>query len=124
MLLQGPSVTACAEVAPSARRSQGGFGRRGSHDKIATVMNAPVQIRKADTVERLRRLAALEQKSITELVDEMVRERDERLTAREQGEVQRRIAAARETVSRFQALPVVGPLLTDDDLYDEFGLPK
>lgn len=87
-------------------------------------MNAPVQIRKADTVERLRRLAALEGKSITELVDEMVRERDERLTARSEAEVQRRIAAARETIRRFQALPIVGPLLTDEDLYDEHGLPK
>ena len=39
-------------------------------------------------------------------------------------ELERRIAAARETVRRFQALPIVGPLLTDDDLYDEHGLPK
>lgn len=87
-------------------------------------MNAPVQIRKADTVERLRRLAALEGKSITDLVDEMVRERDERLVTTRANEVQRKIAAARETVRRFQALPVVGPVLTDDDLYDEDGLPK
>ena len=87
-------------------------------------MNAPVQIRKADTVERLRRLAALEGKTITELVDEMVRERDERRTARSEAEVQRRIAAARETIGRFQALPIIGPLLTDEDLYDEHGLPK
>lgn len=87
-------------------------------------MNAPVQIRKAATVERLRRLAAVEGKSITELVDEMVRERDERLTAVREADIERRLAAARETVRRFQALPIVGPLLTDDDLYDEDGLPK
>lgn len=87
-------------------------------------MNAPVQIRKADTVERLRRLAALEGKSITELVDEMVRERDERLTADREAEIQRKIAAACEIVAHFNSLPIVGPLLTDDDLYDEYGLPK
>ena len=87
-------------------------------------MNAPVQIRKADTVERLRRLAALEGKSITELVDEMVRERDERLTADREAEIQRKIAAAREIVAHFNSLPIIGPLLTDDDLYDEYGLPK
>lgn len=87
-------------------------------------MNAPVQIRKAETVERLRRLAALEGKSITELVDEMVRERDERLTATSEAEVQRKLAAAREIVAHFNSLPVVGPLLTDDDFYDEHGLPK
>ena len=54
----------------------------------------------------------------------MVRERDERRTARSEAEVQRRIAAARETIGRFQALPIIGPLLTDEDLYDEHGLPK
>lgn len=87
-------------------------------------MNAPVQIRKSDTVERLRRLAALEGKTITELVDEMARERDERLTADRETQIQRKIAEVNEIVAHFQALPVVGPLLTDDDLYDEDGLPK
>ena len=87
-------------------------------------MNAPVQIRKSDTVERLRWLAALEGKTITDLVDEMVRERDRRFAIRSEAEVQRRIAAAEETVRRFQALPIVGPLLTDDDLYGEDGLPR
>lgn len=87
-------------------------------------MNAPVQIRKTDTVERLRRLASLEGKTITELVDEMVRERDERLVAEREADIERRLAEVRETVRRFQALPIVGPLLTDDDFYDEDGLPK
>lgn len=87
-------------------------------------MNAPVQIRKSDTVERLRRLAALEGKSITDLVDEMVRERDRQFTVRSEAEVQRKIAAAEEIVRHFQSLPIIGPLLTDDDFYDEDGLPK
>jgi len=38
--------------------------------------------------------------------------------------VQRRLAAVRDIVERFNALPVVGPLLTDADIYDEDGLPK
>jgi len=87
-------------------------------------MNAPVQIRKSDTVERLRRLAALEGKSITDLVDEMVRERDRQFTVRSEAEFQRKIAAAEEIVRHFQSLPIIGPLLTDDDFYDEDGLPK
>ena len=87
-------------------------------------MNAPVQIRKADTVERLRRLAQVEGKTITELVDEMVRERDERLTAKREADIDRRRKAVEEAVRRFNALPVIGPMLTDDDLYDELGLPK
>jgi len=87
-------------------------------------MNAPVQIRKAETVARLRRLAALEGKTITELVDEMVRERDRRFEAERAADIDRRRQAVEEAVRRFNALPIVGPLLTDDDLYDEDGLPK
>lgn len=87
-------------------------------------MNAPVQIRKAETVERLRRLAALEGKSITELVDEMVRERDQRLVADRQADIEARRRGVEEAVRRFQSLPIVGPLLSDDDFYDENGLPR
>jgi len=87
-------------------------------------MNAPVQIRKADTVERLRRLAEIEGKTITELVDEMVRERDSRLTVAREADIARRRRAVEEIVAHFNSLPVVGPLLTDDDFYDEDGLPK
>lgn len=87
-------------------------------------MNAPVQIRKAETVERLRRLAELEGRSITDLVDEMVRERDQRLTTAREAEMERKIERGREIVRHFQSLPIVGPLLTDDDIYDEDGLPR
>lgn len=87
-------------------------------------MNAPVQIRKAETVERLRRLAALEGKSITDLVDEMVRERDARQAAALEADIAARRRGVEETVRRFKALPVVGPLLSDDDFYDEDGMPK
>jgi hypothetical protein len=88
------------------------------------IMNAPVQIRKTDTVERLRRLASLEGKTITELVDDMVRERDERIAAAREADIDRRRRGVQEAVRRFNALPIVGPLLTDDDFYDEDGLPK
>ncbi len=87
-------------------------------------MNAPVQIRKAETVARLRRLAALEGKTITDLVDEMVRERDLRFEAERAADIDRRRQAVEEAVRRFNARPIVGPLLTDDDLYDEDGFPK
>lgn len=96
----------------------------GDHDKITYIMNAPVQIRKSDTVERLRRLAALEGKSITDLVDEMVRERDDRLVATRKADIDERRRAVEESVRRYNALPIIGPLLTDDDFYDEDGLPK
>ena len=87
-------------------------------------MNAPVQIRKPEVAERLRELARLEGKSITDLVEEMVRDRDRQFAIRTEAEVQRKIAAAEEIVRHFQSLPIIGTLLTDDDLYDEDGLPK
>ncbi|WP_439471143.1 type II toxin-antitoxin system VapB family antitoxin [Brevundimonas sp.] len=91
---------------------------------MLAVMNAPVQIRKPEVAERLREMARLEGKSITELVEEMVRERDERLTATREADIERRRRAVEEAVERFNALPILGPLLTDDDFYDEDGLPK
>jgi hypothetical protein len=87
-------------------------------------MNAPVQIRKTETVARLRRLASREGKSITDLVDEMARERDERADARDQIEVERRRAAVKAILARVDALPRLEPWPTDDDFYDEDGLPK
>ena len=86
-------------------------------------MNAPVQIRKPEVAERLRELARLEGKSITDLVEDMVRERDERLVARREAEIEAKLAAVEEIVAHFNSLPIIGPLLTDDDIYDEDGLP-
>lgn len=87
-------------------------------------MNAPVQIRKPDVAERLRTIARREGLSITDLVDQMAREREARAIGAREAEIQRRMAAVDEIVREFNALPIMGPLLTDDDIYDEDGLPK
>lgn len=87
-------------------------------------MNAPVQIRKPDVAERLRNMALREGLSITELVDQMTREREARPDEARRAEIERKIAAVNEIVREFNALPVLGPLLTDDDIYNEDGLPK
>ncbi len=87
-------------------------------------MNAPVQIRKPDVAERLRSLARREGLSITDLGDEMARDREARANTARQAEIDRKIAAAEAIVAHFQSLPILGPLLTDDDFYDEDGLPK
>jgi hypothetical protein len=47
-----------------------------------------------------------------------------RLDREHEAEVRRRLETARRLVADFNALPVVGPLLTDADIYDEDGLPK
>lgn len=87
-------------------------------------MNAPVQIRKPEVAERLRSVARQEGLSITDLVDQMIRERQARANQEKEAEIQRKIAAAKAIIADFQSLPIVGPLLTDDDFYDEDGLPK
>lgn len=69
-------------------------------------------------------MALREGLSITELVDQMAREREARPDEARRAEIERKIAAVNEIVREFNALPVLGPLLTDDDIYDEDGLPK
>jgi hypothetical protein len=83
-------------------------------------MNAPVQIRKPEVAERLRRISQREGRSITDVIDALSLKAEQEHEA----EVQRKIACAEEIIAHFQSLPIVGPLLTDDDLYDEDGLPK
>lgn len=87
-------------------------------------MIRPIQIRREDAVRDLRELAARRRKPITDVVADI---------ARKELELDRRIegmaGASRgieDTVSRFQAAMKAhgGRLLTDDDLYDENGLPR
>jgi len=87
-------------------------------------MSGPIQIRKAAAVGRVRQLARLTGEPLTAAVDEAVAERLNRLDAAKEDERLRWIADIRRIVDEFQALPVVGPWLTDEDLYDKDGMPK
>jgi len=85
-------------------------------------MTAPVQIRKEGVARRIREAAAITGQSITEVVDEgigLVLDRAyRRLSADERRRnIDRILAEVRE-------LPRIGPPATDDDFYDEDGLPK
>jgi hypothetical protein len=86
--------------------------------------DAPIQIRNPEVTKAIRALAQKRGLPITEAVAEAVKAELKRLEGLREAEVQRRLAAIHEAVERFNALPIVGPLLTDDDLYDEDGLPK
>lgn len=86
--------------------------------------DVPIQIRNPDVVRAIRQLAAERRQPITEVIGEVVNAELSRIKAGRGAEVQRRLAAIQDAVERFNALPVIGPLLTDDDLYDEDGLPK
>ncbi len=85
-------------------------------------MTIPVQIRNDDVVRDIRELAALKRKPITEAVAEAVKAELER--ARRNSDIEARRREVRRLVDEFNALPRVGPMLTDDDLYDEDGLPR
>jgi hypothetical protein len=86
--------------------------------------DVPIQIRNPEVIRAIRELAAEKGQPITEVVGEAVRAELLRLSSRREAEIQRRMEAARKIIAEFNALPVVGPLLTDDDLYDEDGFPK
>jgi len=84
----------------------------------------PIQIRNAEVVENIRELARLRGAGLTEAVEAAVRETLERERASRRSAAADRDAEIDAIVRRFQALPRTGPLLTDDDLYGEDGLPK
>lgn len=83
---------------------------------------APVQIRKPAVARKIRELAAATGRPITDAVDAAV---DEALRkARRVDDIEARAKRVDDIVRRFNALPIVGPLLTDEDLYDKDGFPK
>jgi hypothetical protein len=85
-------------------------------------MTKPIQIRNEDVVRNLRELAARRQKPITEMIGEMALGELARDQHRENvGERRSEIA---RILSEIDALSHLGPPLTDDELYDENGLPR
>jgi hypothetical protein len=78
-------------------------------------MKAPIQIGRADVADDVRALAPLTENSITDTVTQAVRA--------EAVLSQRRAEAAR-MLDELRRMPKIGPQLTDNDLYDEDGLPK
>jgi len=85
-------------------------------------MTKPIQIKKDDVARDIRELASLQGASITDVVGRAVRAELER--ERRRGSPEDRDRAVDRILARFRALPKTGRTLTDDDLYDEYGLPK
>ena len=86
--------------------------------------DAPIQIRNPEVVRAIRQLARHTGRPITQVVAEAVNAQMQRVGKVSPQERDRKLRAIREAVARFHDLPVVGPLLTDEDLYDEDGLPR
>lgn len=85
---------------------------------------APIQIKRVDVAEDVRILADMTGLSLTDAIALAVRSQlaiervraDERLIER-----QRKVEAG---LAGLRQLPVVGPDLTDEDLYGQDGMPK
>lgn len=92
------------------------------HDMPQQIMTKPIQIRNEDVVRDVREAAALTGLSITKVVAEGARLVAER--ARHVRSPEERRREVDRIIAEFRALPKTGQTLTDDDLYDEYGLPK
>jgi hypothetical protein len=84
-------------------------------------MALPIHIERPDVAADVQALAELSGLSVTDAVGRAVRTQ---LAIERDAKLAERLKEVDEIVDRFNRLPVVGPLLTDDDLYDEDGLPK
>jgi len=87
-------------------------------------MNAPIQIRKPRAVELIRKAAAGRGQSITDAMEALAEEDVKRQEAAREAEIERKRAEVEKIVRRFNARPKTGEMLTDEDLYDEDGLPR
>jgi hypothetical protein len=92
--------------------------RWGFHDKFG-IMKAPIQIRREDVANDIRALAEIMKVSITDAVGEVVRAKLAEEKARAEAARAERNKEMRRLLEEFWKLPRVGPLLTDEDMYDE-----
>ena len=87
-------------------------------------MIAPIQIKKQDVVRDIRLLAELKHQPITDVVAEAVRAKLGEAQRVREADIQARLLRVAKIQEEIAALPIIGELLTDADLYDEYGLPR
>lgn len=87
-------------------------------------MPSPIQLKRPDVVNDARELALLTGVSVTDAVGTAVRQ--QLLVERVKGDskLAKRRAAVEKIRAELRRLPIVGPTITDRDLYDEEGMPK
>lgn len=84
-------------------------------------MDTVIEITQPEVAENVRALAELTGVSVTEAIGAAVKDR---LDLERYRRRPKNIARAHQLIEEIWKLPVVGPTLTDDDLYDADGLPK
>jgi hypothetical protein len=87
-------------------------------------MPGPIQIKRADVADDIRSLAALTGTSITDAIANAVRGQLAIEQVKADAKLRKRRKEAAKILAELRRLPVTGPLLSDNDLYDANGLPK
>ena len=87
-------------------------------------MPGPIQIKRADVADDIRTLADLTGASITDAIANAVRAQLAIERVKHDAKLRKRRKEAEEALAELRRLPVIGPDISDDDLYDDHGLPK
>lgn len=87
-------------------------------------MITPIQVKRPDAVNDIRALASLTGTSITDAIQNAVKAQLAIERVKANAKLAKRRARAEKALAELRRLPVVGPVLTDRDLYDEKGMPK
>jgi hypothetical protein len=86
-------------------------------------MRGPIQIRRADVANDIRLLAPLTGVSITDAIANAVRGQLAIERVKASAKLRKGRKEAAKVLAALWRLPVPGPLLSDNDLYDANGLP-
>jgi hypothetical protein len=87
-------------------------------------MPGPIQIKRPDVAEDIRALAALTGISITDAIANAVKAQLAIERVKASAKLSKRREEAERALSELRRLPVMGPELSDADLYDGDGMPK
>ncbi len=95
------------------------------HDRFHSVMTKIETIEiEAEVVDHVRELARQRGGSLSDAIDAAVRAMMARDGRKPDASSDIDMDAVNATIARFRQLPKVGPMLTDEDLYDADGLPR
>jgi hypothetical protein len=84
----------------------------------------PIQIRRPDVTADARRLAELTGVSITDAIANALRGQLAIERVKGDAKLAKRREEAEMALAELRRLPVTGPDISDEDLYDTHGLPK
>jgi antitoxin VapB len=88
------------------------------------IMPGPIQIKRPEVAGDIRTLASLMGVSITDAIANAVRGQLAIERVKGDAKLRKRRKDAEKALTELRNLPVIGPDISDKDLYDEHGFPK